>query len=503
MDLGLEVRSAAETPIYQQLFEQVADRVRTGAWPVGYRLPATRTLAQQLGTHRNTVVRAFEELVAAGYLVSSVGRGTFVAERPTETAAPAPSRGELPWSTLLSASATAEPLARLERYRRQTQPSGAINLARMQPSADLMPHALLRRCLDHVMRNLSAHALGYAPREGVLSLREQLAVQLGQSGVPARPEDIIVTTGSQQALDIVARALVDPGDRFFADGMTYTGALNLFALRGAQVLAVPNDTEGPDLDWLCRRPPGDAKGLYLMPNCHNPTGGTISPGRRKALIRWSHEAGVPLIEDDYGADLELEQEPAPPYLRAMDPEVIYLSTFSKKLIPALRIGFIVAPRAMHEALASLKHAMDLGTSALLQHALAEFLERGYLRAHYQKVLPEYRRRRDALVEGLEEAMPAEVSWDVPRRGVVLWLHLPPELTSDEVYEAGRRAGVLVSPSTLHAVGPHGRTGVRLTFCFESPDRLREGALRLSRAMAQLLRRPRPRADRVEAASYGI
>ena len=489
--LGILLRPGSGTPLYQQLFDQIAERVRSGAWPAGYRLPATRALAHQLGTHRNTVVRAYEELVAAGFLESAVGRGTFVAARREAVAVQHADRGELPWATLLTTATDGEPLRRLARFRRDTMPSGAISLSRMQPSPDLLPHVELRRCLDHVLRTMGPRALGYAPREGVLSLREQIARHLVLAGVPAVPEDVLVTTGSQQALDLIVRALVEPGDRFLTDGTTYTGTLNLMSMAGAQLVGVPNDDEGPDMASLRRVARGPVKGMYLMPNCHNPTGRTISAERRRELVAWSHEAGVPLVEDDYGADIALDDQSPPPYLRSMDAEVIYVSTFSKKLIPALRIGFVLTPPALREPFAALKHAMDLGSSALMQHALAEFLERGYLRAHHQRVLPEYRRRRDALVSSLREVLPASVRLDVPARGLVLWLELPDDLDAEDVYVAARRAGVIVSPSTLHAVGGRVRAGVRLTFCHEPPERLVAGAERLGKAFAELVRGPRP------------
>ncbi|MEZ4444293.1 MAG: PLP-dependent aminotransferase family protein [Polyangiaceae bacterium] len=490
-DLGLALEPSHEAPLYQQLFDQIVERIRSGGWPPGFKLPPTRQMAAQLGAHRNTVVRAYEELVAAGYVESLVGRGTFVAAREQPFALEPPVARELPWGSLLAPAADAEPLRRLEQYRRAPTPGHAVNLSMMQPSPDLLPHKAIRRCLDHVLRTRGPRALGYAPREGVPALREQIAAHLVKVGVPARAEDVIVTTGSQQAIDLIGRALVSPGDRFLTDGMTYTGALNLLTMAGGQVVGVPSDAEGPDmraLELLASR--GPVKGLYLMPNNHNPTGRTIGAERRRELIAWSHRSGLPLVEDDYGADIDLDGEPAPPYLRALDGQVIYVSTFSKKLIPALRVGFVLAPRPLTEVFARLKHAMDLGTSALLQHALAEFLERGYLKAHYQRVLPEYRRRRDVLVAALDEHLPDEVTFEVPRRGLVLWLSLPTGLSAHEAHEAARRAGVIVSPSTLHAVDGLRRDGLRLSYCHASPDDLALGAQRLGKALSEVLRRPR-------------
>ncbi len=501
-ELGLDLHEEDDAPLYQQLFDQVAERVRTGAWPPGYRLPATRDLAQRLGVHRNTVVRAFEELTTSGLLISAVGRGTFVAPHAAASAPRSPSSEELPWQSLLSRAATSRPLERLNRFRREGLTAGAVNLVGMQPPSELLPHAQFRKCVDHVMRTLGPRALGYAPREGVLALREQIVRELAHAGVPAHTDDVLITTGSQQALDILARALVDRGDRFLVDGATYTGALNLLSLVGATVVGVPSDGDGPDVDWLRRLARGEVKGLYLMPNCHNPTGATIGTQRRRELVAWSHEAGVPLIEDDYGADLDLEGEPAPPYLRSLDSQVLYTSTFSKKLIPSLRVGFIVAPPALREQLRGLKHAMDLGTSALLQYALAEFLERGYLRAHLRRALPEYRRRRDALHEALLAELPDDVRWTLPKRGLTLWLELPAGIDPDDVHAAARRTGVAFSPAALHTTGGAMRPGIRLTYCNEPPERLVEGARRLGRAFAELYRE-KPRAPRAHQPLMGV
>ena len=495
--LGISLDPEGEVPLYRQIALAIAGRIRAGVLPPGFRLPPTRRLAEQLATHRNTVVRAFEELSADGWITSSVGRGSFVADRSAWLSPPAstdvtPTAGlpELPWSLLLSRAAESEPLARLERLTRSGGQGDTINLTRMQPSDELLPDAALRRCMDHVFRTLGPEALGYAPRQGLPRLRRLISEDLARAGVPADPEDILVTTGSQQAIDLIARALVNPGDTFLTEARTYSGALHVFAAAGARVVGVPGDDDGPDLaalDALARPRP---KGLYAMPNGRNPTGTTMSLARREALVAWSRRAGVPLVEDDYGADLALDDAPTPPALRALDPNVFYVGTFSKKLIPALRVGFVVCPPSLTATLVSLKHAMDLGTSALLQHALAEFLDRGYLRGHLRAIIPAYRERRDALEAALAEHLPRGLTWNQPRRGLVLWLPLPVGLDPEEVFEEARRFGVMVSPSTLYATAAPAQPGLRLSFCSEPPDRLAEGARRLGRALALVMSRRR-------------
>lgn len=507
LSLGLTIDPAATSPLFEQIVEQVSARVNSGAFPPGFRLPPTRDLARALNVHRNTVVRAFEELVAAGVLRSRVGSGTFVAERPAARAAAPLAAAEaprLPWESLLSRSTRADALRRFDGLARSVAAGRApgkdvIDLQRMQPSAELLPVAPFKRCLEHALRIHGGRALGYSPREGLPRLRRVVAEQLSRSGVPAREEDLLITTGSQQAIDLVARALVDPGDAFLVESTTYPGALNLLAAAGAQPIGVPSDDEGPDLEFLGRLPRGRVKGFYLMPSCRNPTGERVSTERRRALVAWARQAGVPLVEDDYDRDLVLDETgPAPPALRALDPETLFVGTYSKKLIPALRVGFVVCPPGLAERLAPLKHAFDLSSSLLLQHALAEFLERGYLRAHLRQTLPEYRRRVDALDAALKKSMPAGVTWRRPTQGVSLWLNLPPAIDPDALFREAVARGVLVSPGSLHAADrSRGAHGVRLTFCYEPPARLAEGARRLGKAIEALLalgpaeRRPEP------------
>jgi len=489
---GISLDPASSTPLYQQLFDQIAERVASRAYPPGYRLPPTRVLATQLHTHRNTVVRAYVDLENAGFVASTVGRGTFVVaqDRPPPPRVKAVAHGAMPWTALLSARASAEPLARVDRLARNVTMRDAVNLAKMHPAGDLVPHEPFRRCLDHVMRTLGSRAMGYAPPEGLPRLREAIAAELVRRGVPAAAEDIVITSGSQQALDVIARGLVDPGDAFLTDALSYGGALQVLALAGARVVGIESDDEGPDLTALKRLAGSGAKGLYFMPNGCNPTGAVISARRRRELVAWSHAAGVPLIEDDYGADLVLEPSQAIPPLRALDGDAIYIGTFSKVLIPALRVGFIVCPPAFRRGIIALRGALDLGSSQLLQHALAEFLDRGYLRAHLNRILPEYRARRDALLDSLAKHVPPSIAWTRPTRGLTVWMSLPEPLEPEVVFEEAHRRGVLVNPSTIYEVTGRAATGLRLTFCAESPQRLAEGGKRLGEALTAIAKRQR-------------
>lgn len=511
--IGIKLDPRRKDPLHRQIFDQVVARIESQAFPPGFRLPPSRELARELGAHRNTVARAYADLELAGFVSAGVGRGTFVetpertraaahaqqgaAEREADEAAVPRSRElqasrEMPWPSLLARAARSDVFERARRHVRASDRKDVVNLARMQPSADLIPEALLRRCVQHVLSRYGAQALAYPPPEGLLSVREQIARTLVERGVPARAEEVLVTSGSQQGLDLIARALINPGDTVLIERTTYSGAIDLFGLAGARLLAVPMDEHGPNPAALARMTGPDVKALYLMPTANNPTGRTIGAERRRELIAWSQHAGVPIIEDDYAAGLALDDNDPPPHLRALHGDVIYLSTWSKCLAPGLRLGYMVAPLRLQPLFAAIKRIVDLGASLTWQYALAEFIERGYLRAHMRRIRREYRARRDALHAALSKQSPRSVTWELPSHGVVLWLRLPLELEPQEVYEAALRAGVLVSPGEVWSVdgAAGGERGLRLTFCAEPPERLNEGARRLAQAIKQLLSRNR-------------
>lgn len=490
--IGLTLDPQRAEPLHRQIFDQIVIRIQSGAFPGGHRLPPTRELAGEIGAHRNTVVRAYEDLTEAGFVTSTVGRGTFVAASPPAVPVRAlPGGDHLPWRALLSRAATERPLGALDRLEIApgSGPTDVINLARAEPSADLLPDELFRRCLDYSLRTLGPRALGVAPREGLHRLRGLIAEDLRRQGVPASAETLLITGGSRQALDLLARTLINPGDGFFVDALTDRVAASIFAAAGAHLLPVPDDGEGPSLAFLKRHGRAGAKGLYVMPNGHDPTSITLSPERRAALAAWSREASVPLIEGDHAADLRLEGGPLAPALRTLDGDVLYVGTFSKRLIPALRVGYLICPSPLRPALAALQQSAFGGAALLIQHALAEFLERGYLRAHLGRVIPAYRARRDALIEALTATLPRGMRFRRPEHGTLLWLPLPAWLSAERVEAQARRLGVLVSPSTAFAVGAQERPGLRLSFSAEPPARLAEGARRLGRLLTAMVGQP--------------
>lgn len=481
--LAAVVAGGSGGQLYLSLTDEIVRSVNDGLLPAGSRIPPSRQLAGQIGVHRNTINKVYEELNARGVVKSRVGSGTYVLPTAGEEETEQQSSTAFPWSSLVSNVATAEPLMRLHRLSSYVSGSDYINLSRMAPSEDLIPVDLIRKSTDHVIRTHGPAVFGYGPAQGLTSLRSLIADELDNSGIPTAGEEVIITTGSQQALDLTARLLCNPGDTILMEQHSYTGAINAFTSIGATIRSVACDEDGPVISALNNIGPGEVKALYLMPSCSNPTGRTIPRERRLRLVEWSLKRNVPIIEDDYGADLD--DEAMPPAMRSLNGDIIYLGTFSKKLAPALRVGFILAPQELVTRLNALKQAMDLGTSLLQQYVLSDFIGKGYLRAHLRKIQPIYQSRRKALTASLLSNLPDGAELRIPEAGILLWLNLPGGLNSEDLFREALRHGVLVSPGSYHAVSPVASSGVRLTFCAENEERLRLGGERLCQAIKAL------------------
>jgi GntR family transcriptional regulator/MocR family aminotransferase len=446
----------------------------------GARLPAERALARSLRVDRMTVARAYEELVSEGLVERQVGRGSLVSgtlspgSADSEGAGPAASI--LHWTdTFASRAGSMSPHALGTLHA--PAPESSINLSSLFPDPSLFPLKEFREAMDNVLRREGARLLGYGAASGYPPLRRYLAGSLRERGMEVAPEEIVVTNGSQQGIDLVARTFLDPGDRVVLEDPTYTGAVQVFQSHGAQVAGTPVDSQGmvPErLEEVLRR--RGARLIYLIPNFQNPTSGTMDLERRRRLLEVALRYGVPILEDDFGGDLRYEGEQQPS-LRALDhgsEGVIYLSTFAKKLVPGLRVGWLAAPLEAARRLTYMKQVTDWSTSLLLQGALYEFCRRGHLDRHLKRVVREYRRRRDVMIASMERHFPGEVRWTRPQGGLVIWVTLPAGVDADEAATEAEAQGVLVGRGDLFSVSGGSRNNLRLVFGQASPEAIRKG-----------------------------
>lgn len=491
---GLHIDPNADVPVYRQIADGVRAAARDGRLEPGGKLPPTRDLARQLGVNRNTVVAAYDELADEGWVRSHTGRGTFLSAPPDDAevepreasrSAPLPPAG---WTTTFSRAVEGSAMGSLQTVYQAILTADGISFAGSYPAGDLMPVEAFRHALDVTLRRGGADVLGYGPIAGHMPLREWIAREMSAGGSAVRPEDVLVTNGAQQAIDLVMHTFVERGDAVVIEEPTYSGALSVLGSLGARVVGVSVDELGvrPDLlaIALARHRP---RLIYVQPTLHNPTAAVMSEARRRDVLELAARYRCVVMEDDWAGGL-LYGRPAPPTLHALDAgqNVIHLSTFSKKLMPGLRVGWIVAPERVRQRLVALKQIRDCGTSPLVQAALHAFLEQGGLAAHLERALPVYRARCDRMIAALDRHFPEGATWSRPAGGLFLWVTLPGRIDAGELFDAARREGVSFSRGDMFHVGGGGRSSLRLTFSAAGEEEIDGGIATLGRLIEERL-----------------
>jgi GntR family transcriptional regulator/MocR family aminotransferase len=479
-------------PLYRQIETFLRQGILSGSLPPGTRLPATRRLARDLGTSRITVENAYAELEADGLVLGRIGSGTYVLP-PYPLPRPLREGPGAPWPLwqrdLQVRSRLVEGTAPDQTGLAGRHPH-PIDLAVGVGDPHQFPAEDFRKVIQTVMRRDGIAALEYGDRRGYAPLRSTIAHVLASQGLQVNPENVLVTAGSQQALALASQLLLKPGDVAMVESPTYSGALDLFRALGLKVVGVPVDERGMQVDelegLLQQHHP---KLIYTIPNFQNPTGTCLSGRRRRQLIGLADRYNVPVLEDDFVGDLRYEGR-AQPALKALDPggRVIYVSTFSKMLMPGLRVGFLVAEGPVYDSLTCYKRVCDLATSNLVQRALEAYVTVGRYQAHLRRSCRVYRQRRDGMLQAIERYLPAGVRANLPQGGLFVWLRLPEGLPAGELLSLACEEGVSFAAGSLFF--PHAADGegfVRLNFAAQSPEETEEGIRRLAKAIRRLTR----------------
>lgn len=380
-----------------------------------------------------------------------------------------------------------------------TQKPEIISFAGGLPAPDIFPIERFREACCRVLDNLSQARLSlqYGATEGYEPLREMIARHTSRYGVKAKPENVLITSGSQQALDLIGKLFINSGDRVLVEAPTYLGALQAFSVYGAEYVCVPSDNDGLRTDLLEAPLRSGPKFMYVLPNFQNPGGTTLAEARRHELVLVADRYGIPIIEDDPYGQLRYEGEHLPP-LVVLDREnlrgddgysignVIYLSTFSKTLAPGLRLGWIVAPPAVISKLVQLKQGADLHTSTFGQMVAYEVARDGFLDEHIKVIRRVYGERRDVMLRALEEYFPPEVTWTHPLGGLFLWVTLPHGMNCLQLFDAALKENVAFVPGDSFYSGngsaEEGLRHFRLNFSNAQPEQIREGIRRLALAI---------------------
>jgi|SRR5690554_326917 len=443
-------------PLYSQIVTALARAIDSGQLPPDTRLPSIRALAKQLEVNSVTVVTAYKELEQQGYVWSRMGSGTFV-------------RSPSPPKTV----------------RQVHIPAQGINFASVTPTPEFFPVEDFQRLLNLVLDRDGGSAFTYQESQGWPPLRESMNQYLQDCGIETSEDSIHVISGAQQGIDLAAKILVNPGDTIFVEGPTYHGAIASFQSRGARIVPVPLQKDGPDMDslgaLLNRHKP---RLFYAMPNFQNPTGYSYSRRKKQMLLGLAQEHQFIIIEDDYLSELSFTGRCHPP-LKAMDIQdrVLYIKSFSKILMPGLRLGLLVAPAPLNDRVGSAKQYSDISSSGLFQRTLDLYLREQAWQQHLDNMKEKYGSRYNTAIQAIREHLP-QVEFTPPQGGFHIWIKLPTGISGVELHRRCLQENVIIIPGSIFT--PHGHYGqwIRLSFAACAEDQIRTGISTIGRLLKE-------------------
>jgi GntR family transcriptional regulator/MocR family aminotransferase len=499
-EVAVDLRADGDQPIFLRLARAISDDVRRGRLRPGDALPGSRTLARTLGVHRNTVLAAYAELTAEGWITTAEATGTFVspalpeveARRPAGAGSRASMPARLGYELPRRASVTDEPLpgskSRTQNSNSRSKGSNLhsemLTLSGGVPDVRLLPTAPLARAYRRALRQHGPELLGYGDARGHVRLRAALAAMLSAlRGVAANEDDVIITRGSQMALDLVARALLAPGDVVAVEGLGYRPAWTALSSTGARLVPLPVDGDGLDVDalaTLAAREP--IRAVYVTPHHQYPTTVGLAAGRRLQLLELARTRRIAIIEDDYDFEFHYEGRPVLP-MAASDGAgvVVYIGTLSKILAPSLRLGFLVAPAPLVERVTELRRAIDRQGDQVVECAVAELIEDGELQRHARRMRRVYQARRDLLATMLRRRFDGVLTFERPAGGMALWIQAV-GIDVDAWAQRARERGVDFRTGRSFAFDGRARPSLRLGFASLSEAELEEAVRRLVAAL---------------------
>jgi 2-aminoadipate transaminase len=505
--IPVHLQPESHVPLYIQLRDQVRALVNTGDLRPGDRIPASRELAVQLGVHRTTVANAYAELESEGLISGHVGRGTFICgDTGGREIHPVPPRsalnGELRWESLFANDRGEEALSRLT----QAAPRGSISFALARPATELFSIEDLRNCSNAVWRSEGPEVLQYGSPDGYPGLKEVLVSMLRGEGYEAADENLLITDGCQQAMDLLCKAFLRPGDTVLIENPTYSGTLAILSGARVRILGAPVRTDSgpgttPGVDVSAIEAilmQNRVKLIALTPDFQNPTGTTLPVAERRRLLELAARFQVPIIEDHIYARLRARGERVPS-LKQLDRSnlVIQIDSFSKIAFPGLRVGWIVAPASVIDRLRLVKQATNLHTGHLGQAILAEYMRRGLLSRHLERTRKVYSARLAALEQALERHMPQGTKWVRPEGGMCVWVELPAGFDASELLIHVRERGVVFSPGRYFYLQNHMPNTLRLGFAGLNEREIARGIATLADVLRIEMRKRQRGARRAE------
>jgi DNA-binding transcriptional MocR family regulator len=478
-------------PLYVQIRDQLRDRILNGGLKPGDRLDPSRELAHQLGVHRTTVGNAYAELESEGLIHGTVGRGTFVT--PLGEALRAP-RGRAPrsshdlfWESYFPEEPRDDSLGRLMASSLE---EGVISFAAAHGAEELTSPDLVRRAADAVLRREGGRLVQYGSTGGYQPLKAYLQTRLRRDGIPVELDEILVTHGCQQSLDLLRRTLISAGETVVCENPTYTGLWNVFEAPGVRLIGIPVTPEGMDLDALeSLLEQARVKLIFCSPSFQNPTGFTMPLAARQRVLEIAQRFQVPIVEDDVYGALRYRGRQIPP-LKALDSAglVIYLNSFSKVGFPGLRVGWLVASRQVIERLRWAKQRADLHTNLIGQAVVQELGVRGWLDKWLRKSCHVYAHKQDILRRAVDRHFPLEARVIYPDGGMSVWVELPAFLDAAELLVKARERHLIFAPARYFYFQNPKRNALRLCYTALSDDKIEKGIAILGDLLKAEIRR---------------
>ncbi len=482
-DFPLTIDPHSSLPLALQITRAVIADIQRGRIPPGTRLPGSRTLARTLSVHRNTVVAAYSELLAEGWIDTSEARGTFVSSelpdvKPVGLSPRFVQREEVPARLLIELQPAPPTFDFIQA------PPGMLLMSGGIPDMRLLPMAQLARSYRRVLRRNARTVLAYSRPHGHPRLREALAAMLATArGLATGPDDVVVTRGTQMALDLVGRALLRPGDLVVVESFSYRPAWEAFRQNGAELVSVPVDKDGLSVDALAelaeRR---SVRAVYVTPHHQYPTTVTMTAARRVSLLRLAQRHRFVIIEDDYDHEFHYEGRPVTPLASAdRAGVVVYLGSLSKILAPGLRLGYVVAPRPLLESIAAHRMYVDRQGDQAIECAVAEMLEEGEVQRHARRTRRIYEVRRKVLAEALKKAFGSDLSFELSSGGVGIWAKASSRIDVDAWSARAVENQVRFFTAKRFAFDGRSRPFVRLEFGGLNEDEIAEAVARLRKS----------------------
>ena len=478
MELSIPLSKRGE-PLFRQVYAGLRQSILCGALKAGGRLPSTRELAEQLGVSRTVVLLAYDQLLAEGFAEGRAGSGTYVPEGLSHNA---PERRKSLARLHLSrfGAAAAAAIGSIDDVPQNRPAPPRYDFAYSRSDIETFPFAQWRRILLRQVRMAPVRALDYGPAVGSLDLREAICAHLRRSrGVVCDSSEVIVVNGSQQALDLIARVLVEPGDPVAIEDPQYNGTREVLRAAGAQLLPVAVDRDGIDPAQL----PDQARLVFVTPSHQFPTGAVLPLARRMALLKWARRKNCVIVENDHDGEFHYEGRPLES-LQGLDTEgrIVYLGTFSRTVFSALRIGYLIVPKSLTQAFTAAKWLNDLHSATLEQQTLAEFISSGMYELHLRRLRRRNTARRNALMEAIQKYLGArvEVTGDSSGTHIVLW----PRKRIAEIAVVAKAAsrGVGIYGMSHCYLGQPAQTGLMLGYSRLNEREIHEGIRRLSEVL---------------------